>query len=71
MPIPMLSMSRSGRRFEPCATLPICCPTPRSVSPGAPEFKVDGKTIAGFVAYKNHLSYLPHLPPRLARRGAC
>jgi uncharacterized protein YdhG (YjbR/CyaY superfamily) len=27
---------------------------------GAPAFKVDGKTVAGFAAYKDHLSYLPH-----------
>lgn len=27
---------------------------------GAPAFKVRGKTIAGFAAFKNHLSYLPH-----------
>jgi uncharacterized protein YdhG (YjbR/CyaY superfamily) len=25
-----------------------------------PAFKVDGKTVAGFAAFKNHLSYLPH-----------
>ena len=25
-----------------------------------PGFKVGGKTIAGFAAFKNHLSYLPH-----------
>jgi uncharacterized protein YdhG (YjbR/CyaY superfamily) len=25
-----------------------------------PGFKVDGKTIAGFAAFKRHLSYLPH-----------
>jgi len=25
-----------------------------------PAFKVDGKTIAGFAAFTNHLSYLPH-----------
>jgi uncharacterized protein YdhG (YjbR/CyaY superfamily) len=25
-----------------------------------PGFKVAGKTIAGFAAFKNHLSYLPH-----------
>jgi uncharacterized protein YdhG (YjbR/CyaY superfamily) len=25
-----------------------------------PAFKVDGKTIAGFAAFKTHLSYLPH-----------
>jgi uncharacterized protein YdhG (YjbR/CyaY superfamily) len=25
-----------------------------------PAFKVAGKTVAGFAAFKNHLSYLPH-----------
>ena len=30
------------------------------ISYGLPAFKVDGKTIAGFAAFKNHLSYLPH-----------
>jgi uncharacterized protein YdhG (YjbR/CyaY superfamily) len=30
------------------------------ISYGVPGFKVDGKTIAGFAAFKNHLSYLPH-----------
>jgi uncharacterized protein YdhG (YjbR/CyaY superfamily) len=27
---------------------------------GLPAFKVQGKTIAGFAAFRNHLSYLPH-----------
>jgi uncharacterized protein YdhG (YjbR/CyaY superfamily) len=27
---------------------------------GMPAFKVGGKTVAGFAAYKNHLSYMPH-----------
>ena len=27
---------------------------------GAPAFKLHGKTIAGFAAFRNHLSYLPH-----------
>jgi uncharacterized protein YdhG (YjbR/CyaY superfamily) len=27
---------------------------------GVPAFKVHGKAIAGFAAFKNHLSYLPH-----------
>ena len=27
---------------------------------GAPAFKVQGKTVAGFAAFKSHLSYLPH-----------
>jgi uncharacterized protein YdhG (YjbR/CyaY superfamily) len=30
------------------------------ISYGAPAFKVNGKTIAGFAAFKHHLSYLPH-----------
>src|ERR1700732_1288724 len=30
------------------------------ISYGLPGFKVAGKTIAGFAAFKNHLSYLPH-----------
>ncbi len=25
-----------------------------------PAFRVDGKVVAGFAAFKNHLSYLPH-----------
>ena len=32
----------------------------QGISYGAPAFKVRGKTIAGFAAFKNHLSYLPH-----------
>jgi hypothetical protein len=30
------------------------------ISYGMPAFKLGGKTIAGFAAFKNHLSYLPH-----------
>jgi uncharacterized protein YdhG (YjbR/CyaY superfamily) len=39
------------------------------ISYGMPAFKVRGKTIAGFAAFKSHLSYLPHsgsVIPRLA-----
>jgi uncharacterized protein YdhG (YjbR/CyaY superfamily) len=32
----------------------------QAISYGLPAFKVRGKTIAGFAAFKNHLSYLPH-----------
>ena len=32
----------------------------QGISYGVPAFKVQGKTIAGFAAFKNHLSYLPH-----------
>lgn len=32
----------------------------QGISYGVPAFKISGKTIAGFAAFKNHLSYLPH-----------
>ena len=32
----------------------------QGMSYGVPAFKVRGKTVAGFAAFKNHLSYLPH-----------
>ena len=39
----------------------------QGISYGMPAFKLRGKTIAGFAAFKNHLSYLPHsgsaIPP--------
>ncbi len=30
------------------------------ISYNMPAFKVQGKVVAGFAAFKNHLSYLPH-----------
>ena len=30
------------------------------ISYGMPAFKVRGKAVAGFAAFKNHLSYFPH-----------
>jgi uncharacterized protein YdhG (YjbR/CyaY superfamily) len=30
------------------------------LSYGVPAFRVQGKVVAGFAAFKNHLSYLPH-----------
>lgn len=30
------------------------------MSYGVPAFRLQGKVIAGFAAFKNHLSYLPH-----------
>ena len=30
------------------------------ISYGMPAFRVQGKVIAGFAAFKNHLSYVPH-----------
>jgi len=40
------------------------------ISYGMPAFRLRGKTIAGFAAFKSHLSYLPHsgsVMPRLAK----
>jgi uncharacterized protein YdhG (YjbR/CyaY superfamily) len=31
-----------------------------TISYSLPAYKVNGKTVAGFAAFKNHLSYLPH-----------
>jgi uncharacterized protein YdhG (YjbR/CyaY superfamily) len=30
------------------------------ISYRVPAFRVDGRVVAGFAAFKNHLSYLPH-----------
>ncbi len=30
------------------------------ISYGMPAFRVNGKVVAGFAAFKDHLSYLPH-----------
>jgi uncharacterized protein YdhG (YjbR/CyaY superfamily) len=30
------------------------------ISYGMPAFKIQGRTVAGFAAFKRHLSYLPH-----------
>jgi uncharacterized protein YdhG (YjbR/CyaY superfamily) len=32
----------------------------QGISYGCPAFNICGKTIAGFAAFKHHLSYLPH-----------
>lgn len=32
----------------------------QGISYSVPAFRVGGKVIAGFAAFKNHLSYLPH-----------
>src|SRR5207253_3175847 len=40
------------------------------ISYGMPAFKVRGKVVAGFAAFKHHLSYLPHSGTVLAALGA-
>ena len=32
----------------------------QGMSYGVPAFRLEGKVLAGFAAFKNHLSYLPH-----------
>jgi uncharacterized protein YdhG (YjbR/CyaY superfamily) len=39
------------------------------ISYGLPAFKIQGKTVAGFAAFKQHLSYLPHSGSVLAALG--
>lgn len=34
-----------------------------------PAYRVDGKVVAGFAAFKNHLAYLPHSGEVLASLG--
>ncbi len=40
------------------------------ISYGLPAFKVEGKTVAGFGAFKHHLSYLPHSGSVLSKLAA-
>jgi uncharacterized protein YdhG (YjbR/CyaY superfamily) len=39
------------------------------ISYGMPAFRLRGKTVAGFAAFKNHLSYLPHSGSVLPQLG--
>lgn len=41
----------------------------QGLSYGCPVFKVGGKAIAGFAAFKDHLSYLPHSGSVLSQLG--
>jgi uncharacterized protein YdhG (YjbR/CyaY superfamily) len=42
------------------AILDVLPEAEQGISYGLPAFRVRGKTIAGFAAFKSHLSYLPH-----------
>ncbi len=42
------------------AILAVIPEAEQCISYGMPAFKVHGKTVAGFAAFKNHLSYVPH-----------
>ena len=39
------------------------------ISYGMPAFKLQGKAVAGFAAFKHHLSYLPHSGSVLSALG--
>jgi uncharacterized protein YdhG (YjbR/CyaY superfamily) len=51
---------RSTLRQLRCDILAAVPDAEQCISYAVPGFKVAGKTIAGFAAFKNHLSYLPH-----------
>lgn len=42
------------------AILAIVPDAEECISYGMPAFKLNGRVFAGFAAFKNHLSYLPH-----------
>jgi uncharacterized protein YdhG (YjbR/CyaY superfamily) len=42
------------------AILEIIPEAQQGISYGVPAFKLEGTVVAGFAAFKNHLSYLPH-----------
>jgi uncharacterized protein YdhG (YjbR/CyaY superfamily) len=51
---------RSTREALRESILEILPEAEQGISYGAPAFKVNGKAVAGFAAFKNHLSYVPH-----------
>jgi uncharacterized protein YdhG (YjbR/CyaY superfamily) len=42
------------------AVLAVVPDAEEGISYGMPAFRLHGKVVAGFAAFKNHLSYLPH-----------
>ena len=56
------STSPSGALSRRCGgrSSKSCPRQNNAISYGVPAFKVRGKTVAGFAAFKHHLSYLPH-----------
>lgn len=51
---------RSTLELLRATILEILPQSEQCISYGMPAFKVGGKAIAGFAAFKNHLSYFPH-----------
>ena len=60
---------RSTLQALRAAILEIVPDAEQGLSYGAPAFNLQGKTVAGFAAYKNHLSYMPHSGTVLASLG--
>jgi uncharacterized protein YdhG (YjbR/CyaY superfamily) len=56
LPEPKRSTLEALRRM----ILDIVPEAEQCISYGMPAFRLQGKVIAGFAAFKNHLSYLPH-----------
>ena len=51
------------------AILEVIPEAEQGISYGMPAFRVDGKVVAGFAAFKHHLSYLPHSGSVLSEVG--
>jgi uncharacterized protein YdhG (YjbR/CyaY superfamily) len=51
---------RSTLRIVRERILEILPEAEQCISYAMPAFRVDGKVLAGFAAFKNHLAYLPH-----------
>ncbi len=66
LPEPQMTTLSELRRTI-LAIIPEC---EQCISYGIPAFRMHGKVIAGFAAFKNHLSYFPHsgsVLPRLRK----
>ena len=51
------------------AILEIIPEAEQGISYGVPAFRLEGQVVAGFAAFKNHLSYLPHSGSVFAELG--
>lgn len=56
LPEPKRSTLQALRR----SILDVVPEAEQCISYGVPAFRLHGKVVAGFAAFKNHLSYLPH-----------
>ena len=65
------SRSQSAARFETLrrSILEVVPEAEQVISYRVPAFRVDGKIVAGFAAFKDHLSYLPFSGSVLGQLG--